>query len=157
VAQEKKFCNSEISLCLGCGKDAIGRLFAKTEGKPKNFVSSRAKWSGWPRKFTEDVLQDIKYTISGEPTLTAGDLKKLMPSLDDTAECSVQHALPKNLEMPSCVMAMKPLMTSKMKVKRLNFAKKYAHWTPEDWVKVMYSDESTFHCVRNIRKMVKRP
>jgi len=80
-----------------------------------------------------------------------------MPSLANTAECSVQHALPKNLEMPSHVKAMKPLLTSKMKMKRLNFAKKYAHWTPEDWVKVMYSDESTFHCVRNIRKMVRRP
>jgi hypothetical protein len=77
-------------------------------------------------------MKDIKYTISREPTLTAGDLKKLMPSLADTAERSVQHALPKYLEMTSHVKAMKPLLTSKMKVKRLNFVKKYAHWMPED-------------------------
>ncbi len=52
---------------------------------------------------------------------------------------------------------MKPLLTSKMMVKRFKFANKYAHWTHEDWSKVMYSDESTFHCVRNIRKKVRRP
>jgi transposase len=155
--RQENISNSEISRRLGCGKDAIGRLFAKTVGKPKNFVPPRAKGSGRPRKFTEDVLKDIKYTISREPTLTAGELKKLMPSLADTAERSVQHALLKYLEMPSRVMAMKPLLTPKMKMKRLNFAKKYAHWTPEDWSKVMYSDESTFRCVRNIRKMVRRP
>jgi transposase len=104
-----------------------------------------------------EVLNDIQFHINREPTLTAGEIKKTIPSLADKAERSVQHALQKYLKMPSRVMALKPLLTSKMMVKRLNFAKKYAHWTPEDWSKVMYLDESTFHCVRNIRKKVRRP
>jgi hypothetical protein len=149
--------NSEIAPCLGCGLDVIGRLFAKTEGKPKNFVPPRQKGSGRPRKFTTEVLNNIQFHINREPTLTAGELKKRIPALADKAECSVQHALQKYLKMPSRVMAMKPLLTSKMMVKRLKFAKKYAHWTPEDWSKVMFSDESTFRCVRNIRKKVRRP
>jgi hypothetical protein len=78
-------------------------------------------------------------------------LKKRIPVLADKAERSVQHALQKYLKMPSRVMAMKPLLTSKMMVKRLKFAKKYAHWTPEDWSKVMCSDESTFRCVSGRR------
>jgi hypothetical protein len=45
----------------------------------------------------------------------------------------------------------------KMKAKRLDFAKKHCHWTEEDWRKVMYSDESTFRCVRATRKRVRRP
>jgi hypothetical protein len=85
-------------------------------------------------------------------------LKKRIPALADKAEHSVQHALQKYLKMPSHVMAMKPLLTlSKMIVKRLKFAKKYAQWTAEDWSKVMYSDESTFCCMKNIRKKVRRP
>jgi hypothetical protein len=84
-------------------------------------------------------------------------LKKRITALADKAESSVQHALQKYLKMPSGVMAMQPLLTSKMMAKRLKFAEKYAHWTPEDWSKVMYSDESTFRCVRNIRKKVRRP
>ena len=155
--RQENVSNSEIARRLGCGLDAIGRLFAKTEGKPKNFVPPRQKGSGRPRKFTTEVLNDIQFHINREPTLTAGELKKTIPSLADKAERSVQHALQKYLKMPSRVMAMKPLLTSKMMVKRLKFAKKYAHWTPEDWSKMMYSDQSTFRCVRNIRKKVRRP
>ncbi len=51
--------NSEITRCLGSGLDAIGQLFAKTEGKPKNFVPPRQKGSGRPRKFTMEVLNYI--------------------------------------------------------------------------------------------------
>ncbi len=153
--RQENVSNSEIARRLGCGLDAIGRLFAKTEGKPKNFIPPRQKGSGRPRKFTTEALNDIQFHINREPTLTAGELKKTIPSLADKAERSVQHALQKYLKMPSRVMAMKPLLTSKMMVKRLKFAKKYAHWTPEDWSKMMYSDQSTFRCVRNIRKKVK--
>ncbi len=103
------------------------------------------------------VLNAIQFHINREPTLTAGELKKRIPALANKAEHSMQHALQKYLKMPSRVMAMKPLLTSKMMVKRLKFAKKYGHWTPEDWSKVMYSDELTFRCVRNIRKKVRRP
>jgi hypothetical protein len=84
-------------------------------------------------------------------------LKKRIPALANKAECSMQRALQKYLKMPSRVMAMKPLLTSKMMVKRLKFARKYAHWTPLDWSKVMNSDESTFRCMRNIRKKVRLP
>ncbi len=61
------------------------------------------------------------------------------------------------LRLPSRVAAQKPLLTKKMKAKRLAFAKKHHHLTEEDWSKVMYSNESTFHCVRATRKRVRRP
>jgi hypothetical protein len=46
---------------------------------------------------------------------------------------------------------MKPLLTKKMKLKRLAFAKKHKDCTKEDWFKVMFSDKSTFRCVRSIK------
>jgi hypothetical protein len=52
---------------------------------------------------------------------------------------------------------MKPLLTEKMKAKRLKFAKKYQHFTKEDWAKVMYSDKSTFKCLRSTRTTIMRP
>jgi hypothetical protein len=33
----------------------------------------------------------------------------------------------------------------------------YQHFTAEDWSKVMYSDESTFKCIRASRAKVRRP
>jgi hypothetical protein len=59
--------------------------------------------------------------------------------------------------MPPCIAAQKPLLTIKMKAKRIDFAKAYRHWTSEDWYKVMNSDESTFKCPRTTRVKVRRP
>ena len=38
----------------------------------------------------------------------------------------------------------KPNLTDRHKANRLAFAKKYQHWTVEDWRKVVWTDESTF-------------
>jgi transposase len=59
--------------------------------------------------------------------------------------------------MPSRIAALKPLLTEKMKKKRLAFCKKYKHWTAADWESVMYSDESTFRVIRATRILVRRP
>lgn len=36
----------------------------------------------------------------------------------------------------------KPLLTQTHKEKRLSWAKKYAHWTVDDWCQILWSDES---------------
>jgi transposase len=43
-----------------------------------------------------------------------------------------------------------------MKKKRLAFCAAYKDWTAADWEKVMYSDESTFRCIRSIKTRVRR-
>jgi hypothetical protein len=43
------------------------------------------------------------------------------------------------------------------KKKRIAFCKAYKDWTPEQWEKVMYSDESTFRCIRSTKSKVLRP
>ena len=40
--------------------------------------------------------------------------------------------------------------------KRLTFAKNHQHWTPQQWRKVMFSDESTFRLVRGQLKVIRR-
>ncbi len=37
------------------------------------------------------------------------------------------------------------------------FVKKYRNWSEEDWSKVMFSDERTFHCLRATRSWVSQP
>ena len=44
-----------------------------------------------------------------------------------------------------------------MKAKRLAFAKKYEHWGEEQWMNVMFSDESLFRCVISSSGKVRRP
>jgi hypothetical protein len=89
--------------------------------------------------------------------MTAADLKASLPELEDISERSIRRIIFKDLKMPSRSTAQKPLLTAAMKKKRLAFAKKYIDWTPEQWSRVMFSDESTFRCIRATKTKVRRP
>jgi hypothetical protein len=43
-----------------------------------------------------------------------------------------------------------------MKRKRLAFCRKYKNLTADNWGKVIYSDQSTFRCIRSIKSRVRR-
>ena len=53
--------------------------------------------------------------------------------------------------------AKKPLLTKKMKAKRLEFAKSHQHLITEDWSKVLFSDESTIQQFATRKQNVRRP
>ena len=83
------------------------------------------------------------------PRLTALELKNLHPELlENVAVCTIQHRLQKGLGLPSRKAANKPLLTERMKKQCIAFAKKYIHWMPAQWKRVMFSDESNFQVLR---------
>jgi hypothetical protein len=59
--------------------------------------------------------------------------------------------------MPCRKAAQKPLITDKMRKKRLQYARKYKGWTKEQWGQVMFSDESTFRTLRVVSRTIRRP
>ncbi len=61
----------------------------------------------------------------------------------------IQKTLQKRLGLPARNAAKKPLLTHRMKMKRLAFAKKYLNWSKQQWINVMFSDESTFRLVNS--------
>jgi arsenate reductase-like glutaredoxin family protein len=69
----------------------------------------------------------------------------------------VQERLRRVLKIPSRNAAKKPLLTDKMRKKRLAFAKKYISWTEKDWSRIMFSDESTFRLFNPRSIKVRRP
>jgi hypothetical protein len=91
------------------------------------------------------------------PAMTAADLKETVPELATVAERTISHHLRNTLKLPSRSAAQKPLLKASMVKKRLAFCRKYKHWTEADWEKVMYSDESTFRCIRSVKSKVRRP
>jgi hypothetical protein len=90
---------------------------------------------------TIQILRRKKY-----PSMTTGQLRATVPEAVALSDRSAQRTLHKDLKIPSRKAALKPLLTDKMKRKRLDFCKKSQHWTVADWGTVMYSDESTFPC-----------
>ena len=90
--------------------------------------------------------------------MTALELQNLHPKLLQHVKIrTVQHCLQKDLDLPSRKPAKKPLITERMKTKRLAFAKKYSHWTTEQWKKVLFFDESNFQVFKMGSTTVWRP
>ncbi len=67
-----------------------------------------------------------------------------------------RNGLHKELGLSMFRLADKSLLTKLMKKKRLAFACKYKDWTPEQWRKVLFSDESSFRCFRTWPGKVRR-
>ena len=141
---------SEIARRLGRGIATIKRLCARAKGMPPSHIPQRKPQPGRPRKTTKKADALLKLEVSRVPAMTAGDLKRANPKLlEGVSERTIQHRLQKVLDHPCRSAAKKPLLTKAMAAKRIAFAKKYKDWTPEMWRKVMFSDESTFCCIRS--------
>jgi hypothetical protein len=86
----------------------------------------------------------MRKKLHRDPTLTAKKLKQLIPELEDVKVRTIQNISKAKLGLPSRKMAKKPLLTDRMKPQRLKFASQYEKWTVEEWMKVMFLDESNF-------------
>ncbi len=147
----------EIMAKTGRHKTTINRLLGAARKLSDNSIPERKKGSGRPRKATDDVLKVLKRQITKYPLMNAGQLRASVPELAAISDRTVQRRLQKDLKMPSRVAAMKPLLTTQMKKKRMAFCRKYKGWTAAQWEKVMFSDESTFRVIRSVRTLVRRP
>jgi hypothetical protein len=145
----------EIIVKTGHNRTTINHLLAAAKKLSDNSNPQRKKSSGGPKKVMKNVL--ILLQISKYPYMTVAQLKTSVPELAASSDRMVQHALQKNLKMWSRVAALKPMLTSQMKKKRMRFCKKYKDWTAAEWEKVMFSDESTFRVIRATSSLVRRP
>jgi hypothetical protein len=122
-------------------------------------------YCGWPTRSQQIYSSSLESHRCGEhPPKRAGRPRKLS-ARDETAiarivstATAVQHALKNDLGVDvhrntvarslklSGLWAIskvhKPLLTTKHRKARLAFAKKYRHWTVEDWKRVFFSDET---------------
>ena len=133
----------------GRGKATIMRILAAAKELPCNKVPKHKFGGGRRRKTSKFTDAIMKRELQKNPRLTALELQTLHPNLlENVTIRTVQHPLQKDLDLPSRKAAKKPLFTERMKKRCLAFAKKYAHWTTEEWKKVMFSDESNFQVFR---------
>jgi hypothetical protein len=143
---------------LKMSKATLKRVLAHAKANPLDPVKKRKIGSGMNQgKVTEDTLRVMKTHLSKTPTLTARSLKRLVPGLANTSIRQIQDICLKRLNLPSRKMASKPVLTDKMREKRLAFAHQYGHWTVDDWKKVMFSDESHFELQFSRQVRCRRP
>ena len=109
-------------------------------GLPPNTIPERKKGSGRPRKTSKMTDAMLKREVMVSPTVTAGELKAMHPHVlggggggGGVSPRTNQHRLQKDLKLPCRKAAKKPLITARMRQQRLDFCRKYMHWTVEHW------------------------
>ena len=137
----------------------IARLVDRAKNTPPHIIPKRKEGSSPPRKLSLRILANMRKSVKASPFQSARRLRqKMATSLGRVSVRTVQRRLQLDCGLPSRRPAKKPLLTAKMKEKRMKFARDHLAWTAADWANVMYSDESMFRCVRGTtNQMVRRP
>ena len=148
---------TKVAADLNVSRQTVYTLLKVTKGLPEGIVPKRKIDSGRKRKTIARTDHLLRREVLLRPSITPASLKKKhLKLLEGVFIRTIQHWLKNDLGLPCRRAAKKPLLTEKMRKKRLTFAKNYQHWTPEQWRKV-FSDESTFRLVRGQSKVIRRP
>jgi hypothetical protein len=142
---------------LGRHRSSIKRLLVKARDLFARSIPDRKKGSVRPFVINSHAMKVLERFVRKNPTATAGNINEQVPEVAAVSVKHISRLITKKLKIPSRIAAQKLLLTLRRKKKRLTFTKQYRHFTADDWSTVMYSDESTFRCIRLIRSMVRRP
>ena len=135
---------TKVAADLNVSRQTVYTLLKVTKGLPEGTVPKRKIGSGRKRKTTARTDHLLRREVLLRTSITPASLKKKHPKLlEGVSIRTIQHRLKNDLDLPCKRAAKKPLLTEKMRKKRLTFAKNYQHWTPQQRRKVMFSDEST--------------
>ena len=136
----------QISAQMGCSKTAVHQAIAKYQEYGSYIDQKR---TGRPQITTaREVMSRI---VKTSPT---SSIKKIRDELlcggRQVSHMSVSRRLSKEFNVKSYKPAKKPRLTAAMKAKR-------QHWTPKQWGKVLFFDESAFQQFVVRKRHVRRP
>lgn len=73
----------------------------------------------------------------------------------DASQSTIRRALCK-AGFRRCIVCLKPLVLWINRWKRLKWVREYLHWTIEDWMRVIFTDKSSFETEKRNRIFVTR-
>jgi len=130
---------SEICTRLGMNKGTVSLLLKKL--KTTGSITA-GKSTG--RKRSTSVRDDhaIRRSACNHPNFTSLQIK--VDSGVGASSRTVRRRLQKEFGLCARRPAKKPFLTKIQREKRLAFCRKHLNWTPEQWSRVMFSDEAAF-------------
>lgn len=147
----------EIAARVGHHRATVSRILAASR-TIDNHVPLPKPRLGKKKKTSDRTDALIKRCVMINPFISSVEIKKDYPELlNNVSERTIRDRLHRDMNLRAHRAARKPALTKLMINKRLKFCKKYKDWTPEQWKKVVFSDESTFRCVRLSARTVRRP
>lgn len=155
VLHEEGYSSTEIAKRVKCHRTTVSRMIEKYK---KNGSVDDKHRSGRPRKSTERQDRTLRRISMCNRKLTSPQITRIWSQTCSVEVCTStvrRRLLAKGLK--GCRARSKPLLTDHHRKCRLAWAKKHANWTPEQWGKVIFSDESNFYLTGNqCNKYVRR-
>ena len=118
---------------------------------------SSRKRTGRPRKTDTRGDRMIARIIKLSPKCSSSSVRARLPvSVRNVSTRTIRRRLFDG-GLKSYAPARKPRLTPKNIKDRIRFCKQYRNWTPQQWERVMFTDESTFTQFHNYCQHVRRP
>jgi hypothetical protein len=113
--------------------------------KEKVFHSmEHRKSSGRPRKTTAGDDREIVLTAKRDPFVTPAELKSSLTPIN-LSESTILRRLHECPDLEFARSSKKPKLSHKHIVSRKKWGRDHRNWSPEDWNRVLWSDECTFY------------
>jgi len=148
------FTVTATSTILGYSKSCISRIISRYKSNGISSVKSR---SGRPKAMSKRCENLIKRMVQQNPSIASSEIRSRIPNPLSVSSRTIRRRLEKNLDLKCYKPAKTPLLSKKNLKDRLAFCEKYKNWQPEDWDKVMFSDESMICQFSNFTSHVRRP
>lgn len=149
---------NDIVRIMHRSRNTISSLLKAARDLPPGQVPERKTSPGRPRLLNVHDERLMARAFRRSPRKSCRKLKEEFPETFGHVKVrTLRDYCVKKLNYRSRVARKKPLLTDIHIAKRLEFARKYANWTKEQWRKVMWSDESNFVINYETPKRVRRP
>ena len=137
----------EISEKVKCSKSVVGRVVKSYNDTGKTVSAFK---TGRPRKTSPREDRIMQRMSLKDRFKSCTEIKRVMNSTSyvNVSRQTVSRRL-QEIGLFNRTPTKKPLVSSKNKKKRLEFANRYVIWTYENWAKVFFSDENKFNLFGN--------
>ena len=123
-------------------------LLAAARDLPQNVIPVTKPRSGRPPKTSKHPDDVRRQEFRRNHHLDASELKGMhRDHLGNVSIRFIEHRPKKVLKISNQRAASKTLLTPRKRKNRFQFALRYLHWSVDDRIKVMWSDQSTFQCI----------
>ena len=99
---------------------------------------------GRKRKTSDTTDRNIVLQVKRSRFISASQVKQALPDGITLSENTIRSRIKESGEFNSYWAARKPFITQANKLKRVAWAKEHVNWTPEQWARVLWTDESPY-------------
>lgn len=152
ILSQKKISTRKISNIMNISQTAV--VYSLRRLREKQTLSPR-KRPGRPRITSATTDRQIRRAAVKNPTWSSTSIAVETKCKASTR--TVRRRLLEDFKLPSRRPAKKARLSTKNVKDRITFCRKYKDWTEDQWLDVMFSDESTFSQFASYTRHVRRP